>query len=295
VRIPARRSIATLVLLWSSFAAAQTPESPVSTHCDSIVAASRVDSIAAGLFISANRIDGGALSAAGSAAIASQIGSIFVPPRPFPLTVFSGTLRMHALRAISADTAAQLRAPTVTGIYRFTFAANGAIAQLATVRASLMPGFDSAAVVAIRGASNLPGGLAPVGGLDSSFVEVRLSSDSVAGALRLVSAYFPRMLLADAVPARANPAAQFPDAERRDSVTSGEAILRFVVDRFGKPVLVTAEVVRATSTVFLEAALAALPKQNFAPATIHGCPVAEVIDYPFTFVAPDSAGVRLRH
>jgi hypothetical protein len=48
------------------------------------------------------------------------------------------------------------------------------------------------------------------------------------------------------------------------------------------------EVARATSIAFLRAALASLPTQRFAPARIHGCPVAQVVDYSFSFVQPDT-------
>jgi hypothetical protein len=65
-------------------------------------------------------------------------------------------------------------------------------------------------------------------------------------------------------------------------------VLRFVVDPEGDVASGTIEVARATSIDFLRAALMSLPMQRFAPARIHGCPVAQVVDYSFSFVQPDN-------
>jgi TonB family protein len=89
------------------------------------------------------------------------------------------------------------------------------------------------------------------------------------------------------VPQRDNPPPVFPEDEKADSVTTGEVVLRFVVDRSGLPDMATIELVRATSLSFARAAIVALPSQRFQPATIHGCAVAQAIDYSFSFVLPN--------
>jgi hypothetical protein len=94
------------------------------------------------------------------------------------------------------------------------------------------------------------------------------------------------MPVVDAVPVLGNPAPAFPDAERRDSVAAGEALLRFVVVHHGIPILSTVEDVRASSVSFLRAALAILAAQRFTPATVRGCPVAQQVDYLFSFALP---------
>lgn len=48
----------------------------------------------------------------------------------------------------------------------------------------------------------------------------------------------------------------------------------------------TVELVRGRSLSFIKAALAILPKQKFAPASIRGCPVSQRVELPFTFAAP---------
>jgi hypothetical protein len=62
-------------------------------------------------------------------------------------------------------------------------------------------------------------------------------------------------------------------------------VLRFVVDRDGRPAMETVEIVRASGLAFARAAIVALPDQKFTPATIRGCPVAQLVDYPFIFDA----------
>ena len=275
-----------ILSLWLVAAIAAPPahaqERPDSARCDSIVAAARVDTVAASLFISAMRVDGPALSEAQREKLLSTIVSSFLPPVPFRLTVFRGGTRMRTLRPHDTDRA-DLREPVVTGRYRVYVRSAGDSLRLALARASLMPGFDEAAeqaLFATRGTKVF----APPRSVDSMVVDVRFSSDSQPGARRFVSAHFPRMPVVDALPAADNPPPQFPDDERADSVTAGEVVFQFVVGRSGAPVMETVEVVRASSISFVRAAVAALPSQRFSPATIHGCPVAQQIEYPMTFV-----------
>ena len=279
-----------LLLCSARLLGGQQPVVRDSTQCDSVVAAARVDSVDVGLFVSTLRSDGGELAAAQAQMVSGVIGSGFVPPRPFRLTVFSGPARMRSMRLVSSDTAIALRAPTLTGVYRFLVTRGGGVARITTVRASLMPGFDSAAATSIREAGYVGGILVLPPDEDSMRVEVRFSTDSSAGARRLVAAFFPRLPIVDAVPRLDNPSAVFPEDAKRDSVTMGEVVLRFVVDRGGDPALETIEVVRATSLTFLKSALIALPLQRFVPATVRGCAVAQVVEYPFSFVAPEPSG-----
>ncbi|HTE46087.1 MAG TPA: energy transducer TonB [Gemmatimonadaceae bacterium] len=263
-----------------------------SLRCDSVVATARVDSVNAGLFVTVARADGGDLSQDQTNLMTNVIGGGFVPPRPFRLAVFSGPARMRLLRPLYSDTATELRAPTVTGVYRFVAGKSGVVARVVTVRASLMVGFDSASMRAIQDAGHIAKLVIPPNGEDSMYVEVRFATDSALGARRLSEARFPRLPVVDAAPRRDNPAAEFPEDMKRDGVTVGEVVLRFVVDREGLPALETIEVLRATSVSFLRSAVKALPQQRFAPATVHGCAVAQVVEYPFSFVAHEPPMLR---
>jgi hypothetical protein len=254
-------------------------------RCDSVVAAARVDSTPAGLFILARRLDG-ELPELQPKFIGDRVGVAFVPPKPFRLTVFSGPARMRTLRPVASDTAGELRAPVVIGVYRFTSIRGRAVERARIVRSSLMPGFDSAATSAIIEAALDREVFAPPEPEDSMTVDVWFSSDSMPRSQRIIAARFPRMRVIDAVPSRDNPPAVFPDSAKADSVTAGEVVLRFVVDRAGLPEPATVELLRATSFSFVRAALDALPKQRFEPATIRGCPVAQTVDYSFSFVLP---------
>ena len=156
------------------------------------------------------------------------------------------------------------------------------------IRASLLTGFDSAAVSAIRSVGQIEDIWVPDDAADSAVMELRFSTDSMPGSRRLVSAHFPRMPVVDAVPLRDNPIPGFPEDARLDSIPSGDIVLRFVVDRSGTPALETVEVVRGHWLSFLRESIAALPRQRFKPATIDGCAVAQVVELAFNFINPDA-------
>ena len=260
-------------------------------RCDSIIAESRADSVEAGLFISVRRSDGGRLGPEQAAALESSIGSAFVAPRPFKLTVFGGPALIPALRPARAA-GPELRAPTVTGTYRVTSTARGALSPPKVVRAALAPGFDSAAMRAITDVAFLRSLFVPPRGADSMRLDIRFSTDSIAGAVRLVTTHFPRMPVVDAAPPRDNPPPAFPDEARADSLTTGEVVLRIVIDQGGAPRLDAAEVVSATSTAFVRAALESLVAQRFRPATIGGCAVPQLVEYPLSFLLPQAPARR---
>ena len=261
------------------------------TRCDSIIAASRTDSIDAALFISVRRSDGGFLGPEQSTALESHVGAAFLTPRPFRLTVFTWPALIPALR-LAAASAPVLRSPTVTGTYRVVSDSEGVISRPSIVRRALAPGFDSAAVRAIEDLAALHSLFLPPRGGDSMRVDVRFSTDSLPGALRIVSVHFPRMPVLDASPLRAEQPPEFPDEARADSLTSGEVVLRVVIDPSGAPMLDAVEAVRATSVDFLRAALKSLIAQQFRPATIGGCAVPQVVDYPVSFVLPEPPVTR---
>jgi hypothetical protein len=237
------------------------------------------------LFVLVRRLDG-ELPELQPTAIAERLRIAFVPPKPFRLTVFSGPARMRTLRPVPSDSGGELRAPLVIGVYRFTSVKGKLLERARVVRRSLMPGFDSAATAAIIQGSADREAFAPPEPDDSMTVDVWFSSDSMAKSQRMFAAQFPRMRVIDAVPNRDNPPAAFPDSAKADSTTTGEVVLRFVVDRQGSPEPGTIELLRATSISFVRAAFEALPKQRFRPATIGGCAVAQTVDYSFSFVVP---------
>jgi len=280
--------IGRFTLLMSFAASSLAAQQPDSVKCDSLLAKARVDTLPTGLFVSAQRSDGGLLSAAHQRSIVLNVGSAFVPPRPFRLSVFAGPALLRSLRSMSSDTAAELRSPTLTGIYRYVRAVGDSAPKINVIRESLLTGFDAAAVDAIRAASSIEGVLEPPVGEDRMAVDIRFSSDSATGAVRLVSANFPRIRVVDASPARGNPRPVYPESALADSLT-GEVVLRFVVDRDGSPVIGTAEIIRATAYDFVRPALEALMVQHFRPATVQGCPVAQVVDYPFAFPVPGTS------
>lgn len=258
---------------------------PDSARCDSIVAAARVDTVPSALYISVQlrEVD---LDPDDEARMINDIASRFVPPVPFRMSVFEGPQLMSALRLRGGDTMPKPRAPTVTGTYRITAAPDGRLLTVRTIRESLVRGFDSSATTAIESLATAPGFIPALDTDDSVHIVVRIATDSIVGSRRLFSATFPRMPVVDVVLQLGNPAPAFPKVEQQDSVTAGEVLLRFVVDHHGVPMLSTVEDVRASSINFLQAALAVLPAQRFIPATVRGCPVAQQVDYLFSFAVP---------
>ena len=254
-------------------------------RCDSVVAAARTDMVPSGLFLALKRVDGGDLATGQITDMSLVVGAGFIPPTPFRLTVFSGPVLIPSFRRVGASAEPVLRPPTLTGAYRVKVDSNGAFTSLETIRASLMPGFDSAAMLAIRAAGDSKGLFAPRDGTPSATIDFRFASDTVIEpgwtVRRLVMASFPRMPVTDAVVQPGNGSGDLPQTERREGQPA-ETVLRFVIDRAGQPIMETLEIVRGTSIDFVRAALTVLGKQRFVPAQIRGCNVAQLVEFPFT-------------
>lgn len=266
------------------------------SKCDSTVLAASIDSVKAALYVDAKRVDGD-ITREQLSAIATSVATVFTPPRPFRLSVFSGPAEMRALRRVSGAsgrTGVERRSPMVKGVYRFWSRRNG-IASPFIARASLTPGFDSSALAAVADAALLKEVVAPFAGEDSMMIEVSISTDSTPNGKRVVGLSLPVMPTTDAVASPSNKPAPLPEAAKGDTSVRGEVVLRFVVDQTGAPIGETLEVVRANGLGFLQSALAVLSEQRFTPATVRGCPIAQEVLYPFAFVVPSPEKVPLRH
>lgn len=266
------------------FAAGVTAQEPIANstaRCDSIVASQRLDSVRTGLFFTASRVDDFDLAPGQAQVIATAVATSFMLPMPFRVRVFAGPAQMRMLMRQRRDTSTSVRAPSITGVYRFTSTKAQAIAHVETMRASLVTDLDSAMIAAIREASIIKEVVDLPPGSDSMRVQVRISTDSGPGSRRATTLTFPRMPVVDAVPMRDNPAPIIPDSLRGDSPE--EVLLRFVVGPSGMPIAETVELARGRSAVLVRAAFQALVAQQFLPATIGGCPVSQVVYYPFSF------------
>jgi hypothetical protein len=262
----------------------QPAAKPTSAECESILATARLDSVPGALFISVRDVDGD-MEASDERRMALMIGVGFTPPKPLRLAVFAGPARTHILRPIGGDTSVDLRGPSITSTVRVT-SVKGESLRLEVIRGSMIIGFDSSVVAAIRSASIVSDMFMPEDEGDTLRVDVRVATDSITGAKRLITANFPRVPIVDAIPL-STPALVFPEQAKADGLTRGEVVLRMVVNRDGTPEIGTVEIVRETASSFVKAALESLPKQRFRPATVKGCPVPQVIDFPFAFVQPE--------
>jgi TonB family protein len=190
---------------------------------------------------------------------------------------------MRGLRVSGADSVRATRAPSVSGVYAFTATATG-VGAPDVLRSSMLRGLDSAMIKTITASSDLWRDFQKAARAPLRF-QVRLSDDSLDDSRSLAWGTFPRMPIHDAAPLPTNSQPAFPEEARADSLEHGEVVLRFIVDRDGIPAMETVEIVRASGLAFARAAITALPQQKFTPATIRGCPVAQVVDYPFIFDA----------
>jgi TonB family protein len=273
--------VAALVAGVGSLAKAQTTPSAA---CESIIASAKVGDAQAGIFISVQPLTPG-VDEHRASRISTNIATGFVAPRPFKLGVFAGPSLVRGLRVLGADTAGSLRTPVITGIYRVVITADDPSPQIQILRRSLVDGFDSAAVAAVRDAATVPGVFAVGSGNPLAF-DLSITSDSQPGALRLFAATFPQLPVKDAAVRTDTPAPKYPEEELgRGGQMS--VMLRFVIARDGVAEPGTVEVVRSAPDSFLNAALQALAEQQFIPATVKGCPVAQQVDYPFAFLPPE--------
>src|SRR5262249_16449418 len=201
---------------------------------------------------------------------------------PFGLSVFQGPALTRGVRISSTgDSLGVPRGASVLGVYRVEVTVYGLATEPQVIRSSLMRGLDSAVVGAIRAAARVASPFRPDSGDRWRFL-VRLTVDSLEGSHRLAQGSFPRMRVRDAAPiSKERP--PFPDDARADSLDHAEVLLRFGVDRDGMAAGETVELVRSTDVSFTRAALRAVTTLKFRPATIGGCPVAQVIEFPFIF------------
>jgi TonB family protein len=262
-----------------------------SARCDSIVASAAVDSAKTAIFVSVEQTDHDWLSL-NRGPIETSISQDFSAPRPFRLSVLEGPSLVRGLRISSPDDSVGVRrGASVIGTYRVDVSSRGTITPV-VVRASLLPGFDAAVLTAISTAALMRHALRPPFG-GSWRLLIHVSTDSSDDSRRIAQGVFPVMRVRDANPlTRERP--PFPEAARADSLDHGEAVLRFVVDRDGKPALETVEVVRASTADFARAAIVALDNQRFNAATIRGCAVAQLVEFPFVFDAGDRQPPRDR-
>lgn len=262
-----------------------------SATCDSALAAATVDSAPVTFWADLDAQITGELPPSRRIVLLSEFLASLEMPRPFRLSVFSsGASSTRGLRRVGARQG-ELRAPTVTGIYRFWLLAHpvkgeAAVSNATVMRPSMVPGLDSAVLTSISKTTTTT--------REDMVLQLRISTEQTLGAEAMSTAAFPRVRLADAVPFPNNPSPDYP-ADERQAGREGEVVLRFVVDRRGEPIEGTTEVVRGTSAAFANAAVELTPLLRFEPARVaDGCPVAQAVEYPIVISLSPSARQRRR-
>ena len=74
----------------------------------------------------------------------------------------------------------------------------------------------------------------------------------------------------------------YPDM-LRSARMSGDLLVQFVVDTSGRALPETFKVIKSTHELFTQSVRSALPNMRFAPATIGGKPVRQLVQMPFQF------------
>jgi TonB family protein len=75
---------------------------------------------------------------------------------------------------------------------------------------------------------------------------------------------------------------RYPGA-MRSAKREGEVLAQFVVDAKGMVETSTLKVLKSTDPAFTKAVAEALPTMRFTPARVHGTPVKQLVEQPFTF------------
>jgi TonB family protein len=83
---------------------------------------------------------------------------------------------------------------------------------------------------------------------------------------------------------------RFPEELKRRSF-EGEVLIQFVVDTSGRAIPGTLRALRADHPLFLAAVRTSVEAARFAPATIGGRPVAQLVQQPFQFTLTRDTGV----
>ncbi len=79
------------------------------------------------------------------------------------------------------------------------------------------------------------------------------------------------------------PLPEYPFAQRQQGI-EGMAVLRYVVDESGKPVLGTMRVIAASGTGFMNSAITAVSKSRFRPGRTAGCSIPMLVEQVVRFV-----------
>lgn len=267
---------------------------PSAAACDSIIAASRVQSSKLTVSAYLMRADGEPLADSAIDRLLLPILTQLELPTPLRLPVFApAPTRLRAFR-VAFDSGGALRGPALSAVYGFTLRRDGSIRDVRVRLAALAPGVDSAVVHALQVAGSLgavaedDGDLVPRGGLE---LLLRLSAGVAApGHGRpLFNSTVGLYALTDAVPPDTLPTPDYPRAEE-EAGWNGHVLLQFAVDPHGRPASETVELLQATSIGFARSALEVLPKVRFRPARVGACPVWQLVRLPVDFRLPDDGG-----
>lgn len=267
-----------LVLSSSSVAAGQNAGSD-STRCDSVPQYGlRTDTLAAQLSIE----PADALPTSWEEMLLAGISEHFTMPPTSGTPVYDGSKSVDGRDLVSIS---------IVGEVMSYLTRDGSLSDPLISVSTLSPEIDRRLIAAIRDL-DLSRAIPPLpSNMKVDSVRVRYSisehpdSGRIARPLNVVQQ--PTWVLDRPVFARRdNPSPRYPREGERARV-GDEVLVSFVVDNDGRARMETVRMLRGRYREFQLAVLDVLPRMRFYPARIAGCPVAQLVQMPFSFRVPD--------
>ncbi len=249
--------------------------SPVRT--DSLIAVGRM-----------HRVDGRESSKLPTDFAALAMGAIadrLTLPQPFQLAAYGGT---GSESFANVQSSKPLTAHLSFGLeVMIAWKRDGSLKKVGLAQSSLSPALDKAIIHAILAADSaraFPTRNAEVAGQELSiYIDVDLVSRTPAGSHELFRLTLPVFLLDNFASQVPNSAAPKYPLDLRNRGVEGEASFEFVVDERGRAVGESIRVIKFSDREFARSALEMLPRAQFAPARIRGCPVKQIVQQSFQF------------
>jgi TonB family protein len=268
-----------------------------SARCRAMLAHPTHDSVTVDIGVSIAAFDTAInLSSSFRGLIAQGLRATLHPPRPLALDVYTVTDPAGAQGTVSGD---GVVTPTLTGAYRAALMRDGSLRHIRVVGGAGVRTFDRAFLVALQKVSDsgyvMPiqdGTRPPPDSVELRFVVqpsqvsrigVPSPGDSGTTLEPLLRLRVPALGSAtNASPVRDNPSPRYP-ANARSAGVEGKTVFQFVIDERGMPDMASVQILQATATPFASAVLDVLPRFRFFPLRVNGCPLASLVQMPFTF------------
>lgn len=262
---------------------------PSTAACDMALRHATVDSQSTVVSAYLVRTDGGVMPQSAADLLLQDFAQQFHVPQPLRVPLLApGPASLAALSPDGRGASAP-RELRIHGIYDFTAVGNGGARDIRVRLTTLAPDLDSAVVATLESIGRDGAMPTATNGQPSDTIPLRLGISSgppePGRARALFRTMLPLMQVADAARLPGGPQPEYPAVERALGM-DGYVLFQLVVGRNGRVVPGTVEILQATSTAFMRAAIPLLDSMRFTPAAVGACAVPQVYELPVRFVAP---------